>query len=144
ILPPSKDIVDLARVLSTTKGHKMGFPLPKKSIRYQQVIGQREIQNILPLLTPATIPKTPVHSLEPYISRTHMAVEISYEKFLADRHGTDHTIQIFPEPPLGALTKTYLRGIGTDHIQSRIYNYHPDQDNPVASPSNLYDSILKA
>jgi len=28
-------------------------------------------------LTPATIPKTPVHSLEPYISRTHMAVEIS-------------------------------------------------------------------
>ncbi|KAG2571612.1 hypothetical protein PVAP13_7KG112555 [Panicum virgatum] len=74
-----------------------------------------------------------------------MAVEISsYEKFLADRHGTDHTIQIFPELPLGALTNTYLRGIGTDHIQSRISTYHPDQDNPVASPSNLYDSILKA
>ena len=74
-----------------------------------------------------------------------MAVEISsYEEFLADRHGTDQTIQIFPELLLGALTKAYLRGIGTDHIPSRISNYYPDQDNPVASPSNIYDSILKA
>jgi len=74
-----------------------------------------------------------------------MAVEISsYEEFLADRHGTDHTIQIFPEFLPGALTKTYLRGIGTDHNQSRISNYQSDQDNLVASPSNLYDSILKA
>jgi hypothetical protein len=74
-----------------------------------------------------------------------MAVEISsYEKFLADRHGTDHTIQIFPELPLGAVTKVYLRGIGTDHIQSQISSYHPDQDYPVVSSSNLYDSILKA
>ena len=90
------------------------------------------------LLTPATIPKTPVHSLEPYISRTHMAVEISSSKeFLADRHGTDHTIQIFPELPLVALTKTYLRGIGTDNNQSRISNYQSDEDNLVASPSNL-------
>ena len=122
----------------------MGFSLPKKGIRYQQVVGQRKVQNILPLLTPATIPKTPVHPLEPYISHTHMAVEISfYEEFLADRHGTDHTIQIFPELLLGALTKAYLRGIGTDHIHSRISNYYPDQDNPVALPSNIYDSILK-
>ena len=69
----------------------MGLSLPKMGIRYQQVIGQRKVQNILPLLTPATIPKTPVHPLEPYISRTHMAVEISsYEEFLADRHDTDH------------------------------------------------------
>ena len=74
-----------------------------------------------------------------------MAVEISsYEEFLADRHGTDQTIEIFPELLLGALTKTYLRGIGTDHIHSRISNYYPDQDNPIASPSNIYDSILKA
>ena len=74
-----------------------------------------------------------------------MAVEISsYEEFLADRHGTDHTIQIFPKLLLGALTKAYLRGIGTDHIHSRISNYYPDQDNPVASPSNIYNSILKA
>ena len=123
----------------------MRFSLTKKGIRYQQVIGQREIQNILPFLTPATIPKTPVHPLEPYISRTHMAVEISsYEEFLADRHGTDHTIQIFLELSLGALTKAYLRGIGTNHIHNRISNYHTDQDNLVASPSNLYNSILKA
>jgi hypothetical protein len=71
-----------------------------------------------------------------------MAVEISsYEEFLADRHGTNHTVQIFPKLLLGAITKAYLRGIGTDHIHNRISNYHPDQDNPVASPSNLYDSI---
>ena len=88
----------------------MGFHLPKKGIRYQQVVGQREVQNILPHLTPATIPKTLMYSLEPYISCTHMAVEISsYEEFLADRHGTDHTIQIFPELLLGALTNAYLR-----------------------------------
>ena len=32
-------------------------------------------------------------SLEPYISHTHMAVEISsYEEFLAGRHGTNHAI----------------------------------------------------
>ena len=74
-----------------------------------------------------------------------MAVEISsYEEFFADRHGIDHTIHIFPELLLGALTKAYLRGIGTDHIHSRISNYYPDQDNPVAMPSNIYDSILKA
>ena len=72
-----------------------------------------------------------------------MAVEISYEEFLADRHGIDHTIQIFPELLLGTLTKSYLWGIGTDHIHSRISNYYPDQDNPVALPSNIYDSILK-
>jgi len=75
------------------KGHKMGFSLPEKGIRYQQVVGQREVQNILTLLTPATIPETPMHPLEPYISHTHMAVEISsYEEFLADRNGIDHTI----------------------------------------------------
>ena len=107
---------------------KMGFSLPKKGIRYQQVVGQREVQNILPLLTPAAIPKTPVHSLEPYISRTHMAVEISsYEEFLTGRHGTNHAILIFPELHLGALTKAYLRAIGTNHIQNRISNYQPDK-----------------
>ena len=74
-----------------------------------------------------------------------MAIEkYSYEEFLTNRHSTDHTIQIFPELPLGVVTKVYLRGIGTNHIQSRISNYHPDQDNPVTSPSNLYDYILKA
>ena len=52
-----------------------------------------------------------------------MAVEISsYEEFLAGRHGTNHAI---PELHLGALTKAYLRGIGTDHIQNRISNYQP-------------------
>ena len=75
------------------EGHKMGFPLPKKGIRYQQVVGQRKVQNILPLLTPATIAETLVQSLEPYISRTHMAVEISsYEEFLVDRNGNNHAI----------------------------------------------------
>ena len=68
----------------------MGFPLPKEGIRYQQVVGQREVQNILSLFIPTTIPPPSVHSLEPYISRTHMAVEISsYEEFLASRHGTE-------------------------------------------------------
>ena len=86
-----------------------------------------------------------MHLLEPYISRTHMAVEISsYEEFLADMHGIDYTIQIFTELLLGALTKTYLRGIGTDHIHNQNSNYQPDQDNPIVSPFNLYDSILKA
>ncbi|PWZ37020.1 hypothetical protein Zm00014a_005400 [Zea mays] len=56
-----------------------------------------------------------------------MVIEVSsYEEYLADRHDTNHAIQIFLKMPLGALTKTYLRGIGTDHIQSRISNYHPD------------------
>jgi hypothetical protein len=46
-----------------------------------------------------------------------MAIEVSsYEEFVADRHGTNHAIQIVPKLPLGALTKTNLRGIGTDHI----------------------------
>jgi hypothetical protein len=76
ILSRCKDKVDLARVLSTTKGHYMGFPLPK-GLRYQQFIGQREVQNILPLLIPTNIPKPSVHPLETYISHTHMAVEIS-------------------------------------------------------------------
>lgn len=67
----------------------MGFPLPKESIRYQQVVGQRKVQHILPLFVPTTIPKAPVHSLEPYISHAHMAVEVSSnEEFLVDRHST--------------------------------------------------------
>jgi hypothetical protein len=116
----------------------MGFPLPKEGVRYQQVIGQHEVQNILPLLIPTNIPEPPVHPLETYISHTHMAVEVSsYEQFLADRRGTNHAIKIFLKLPLGALAKTYLRGIGTDHIQSRISNYQPDQDNPVALPPNF-------
>jgi hypothetical protein len=74
-----------------------------------------------------------------------MTIEVSsYEEFLVDRHSTNHAIKIFPKLPLGALAKTYLRGIGTDHIQSRISNYQPDQDNPVALPPNINDSILKA
>jgi hypothetical protein len=105
----------------------MRFPLPKEGVRYQQVIGQHEVQNILPLLIPTTIPEPPVHPLETYISRTNIAVEVSsYKEFLADRHGTNHTIKIFPKLPLGALAKTYLRGIGTDHIQSQISNYQLD------------------
>jgi hypothetical protein len=53
-----------------------------------------------------------------------MAIEVSsYEEFLTDRHGTNHAIKIFSKLPLGALAKTYLRGIGTNHIQSRISNY---------------------
>jgi hypothetical protein len=52
-----------------------------------------------------------------------MAIEVSsYEELLNDRHGTNHAIKIFPKLTLGALTKTYLRGIGTDHIQSQISN----------------------
>jgi hypothetical protein len=48
-----------------------------------------------------------------------MAVEVSsYEEFLTDRHGTNHAIKIFPNLSLRALAKTYLRDIGTDHIQS--------------------------
>ena len=47
------------------------------------------------------------------------------------------------EPTSLSLTKAYLRGIGTDHIHSRISNYYPYQDNPIALPSNIYDSILK-
>jgi hypothetical protein len=63
----------------------MRFPLPKEGVRYQQVIGQREVQNILPLLIPTTIPEPPVHPLETYISRTNMAVEVSsYKDFLAE------------------------------------------------------------
>jgi hypothetical protein len=105
----------------------MRFPLPKKGVRYQQVIGLREVQNILPLLIPTTIPKPPVHLLETYISHTNMAVEVSsYNEFLAERHDTNHPIKIFPKLPLGALAKTYLRGIGTYHIQSRISNYQLD------------------
>jgi hypothetical protein len=58
-----------------------------------------------------------------------MAVEVSsYKEFLADRHGTNHAIKIFPKLSLGALAKTYLRGIGTNHIQSWISNYQLDQD----------------
>jgi hypothetical protein len=61
-----------------------------------------------------------------YISRTHMAIEVSsYEELLTDRHGTNHAIKIFPKLTLGALTKTYLRGIGTDHIQNHISNDQP-------------------
>jgi hypothetical protein len=59
-----------------------------------------------------------------------MDVEVSsYKEFLAYRHGTNHAIKIFPKLPLGALAKIYLRGIGSDHIQSRISNYQLDQDN---------------
>jgi hypothetical protein len=72
-----------------------------------------------------------------------MAVEVSsYKEFLADRHGTNHAIKIFPKLPLGALAKTYLRGIGTDHIQSQISNYQLDQDNSVALPPNINDSFM--
>jgi hypothetical protein len=47
-----------------------------------------------------------------------MAIEVSsYEEFLADRHGTNHAIKIFLKLSLGVLAKTYLRGIGIDHIQ---------------------------
>jgi hypothetical protein len=35
----------------------MRYPLPKEGVRYQQVIGQREVQNIFPLLIPTTIPE---------------------------------------------------------------------------------------
>jgi hypothetical protein len=106
----------------------MRFPLPKEGVRYQPVIGQREVQNILPLLIPTTIPEPPVHLLEIYISRTNMAVEVSsYKEFLADRRGTNHAIEIFSKLSFGVLAKTYLRGIGTDHIQSRISNYQLDQ-----------------
>jgi hypothetical protein len=74
-----------------------------------------------------------------------MAVEVSsYEEFLVDRHGTNLAIKIFSKLPLGALAKTILRGIDTDHIQSRISNYQSDQDNPVVLPPNINDSILKA
>jgi hypothetical protein len=95
----------------------MGFSLPKEGVRYQQVIGQREVQNILPLLIPTTIPEPLVHPLKTYISRTHMAIEVSsYEEFLADRHETNHAIKIFLKLSLGAFAKTCLRGIGTNHI----------------------------
>jgi hypothetical protein len=80
-----------------------------------------------PLLVPTTVLEPLVHSLATYISHTHMVIEVSsYEEYLTDRHDTNHAIQIFLKMHLGALTKTYLRGIGTDHIQSRISNYHPD------------------
>jgi hypothetical protein len=56
-----------------------------------------------------------------------MVVEVSsYEEFLVDRHGTNLAIKIFSKLPLGALAKTILRGIDTDHIQSRISNYQSD------------------
>jgi hypothetical protein len=55
-----------------------------------------------------------------------MAIEVSsYEELLTDRHGTNHAIKVFPKLILGALTKTYLRGIGTDHIQNQISNDQP-------------------
>jgi hypothetical protein len=76
-----------------------------------------------------------VHPLKIYISRTHKAVEVSsYKEFLVDRHSTNHVIKIFSKLSLGALAKTYLRSIGTDHIQNRISNYQLDQDNPVVLP----------
>jgi hypothetical protein len=68
-----------------------------------------------------------MHSLETNIRPTHMAIEVSsYEELLPDGHGTNHAIQVFPKLPLDALTKTYLWGIGIDHIQSHIPNYQPD------------------
>jgi hypothetical protein len=55
-----------------------------------------------------------------------MAIEVSsYKKLLTDRHGTNHAIKIFLELTLGALTKIYLRCIGTDHIQNQISNDQP-------------------
>jgi hypothetical protein len=48
-----------------------------------------------PLLIPTTILEPSVHSLETYISHTHMTVEVSsYEEFLVDRHDTNHTIKV--------------------------------------------------
>jgi hypothetical protein len=91
-------------VLTTLKGHQVGFPLPKEGICYQQVVGQRDVQHIFSLLVPTTIPKPPMHSLETNIRRTHMAIEVSYEELLPDGHGTNHAIQVFPKLPLDAPT----------------------------------------
>jgi hypothetical protein len=55
-----------------------------------------------------------------------MAIEVSsYEELLTDRHGTKHAIKVFLKLTFGALTKTYLRGIGIDHIQNQISNDQP-------------------
>ena len=95
----------------------MGFPLPKKGICYQQVIGQREAQDILPLLIPTTIPKASVYPLEPYISRTHMDIKVpSYEEFLTDRYSTNHAIQILPNCLLVLSLRPTWGDIGTNQI----------------------------
>jgi hypothetical protein len=72
----------------------MRFSLPKEGVRYQQVIGQREVQNILLLLIPSTIPELPVYPLETYISRTNIAVEVALMVSQHDANGLhDCTLQ---------------------------------------------------
>jgi hypothetical protein len=71
-----------------------------------------------------------------------MAVEVSsYKEFLADRHGTNHAIKIFPKLPLGALAKTYLRGIGTDFWLAIFFYYTGWYSDVWHRPLHLQTSL---
>jgi hypothetical protein len=90
--------------------------LSKEGIRYNEVVGQDKIQDILPFLVPTPVPEAPTYPIETYSSKTYMSIEVSsYKELLRDGHTTNQRVQRPLELSLNALIKTYLRGISTNN-----------------------------